>query len=256
MVLIGINSFIKDGIFVFTLTSNGYKYFTLNLVEHLKRVGVSWKLCIICADRDSQDFFSRQGIRTILAPTLISTGINISPFGTTNFQKLNRLKLDILAQCVSIPEIKYGVYMDGDIAVYSDFIPDVISRLANDKLIFQCDEQSRNDCSGTCINVCTGFIAWSHGSVSNTIFKVDANTLATWKKHPEDQIFINCRLREEGTPFKTFPRDLYPNGQFLSLHSGDSPLKRISKILHYNYTVGMDKQRRMRLNGDWLLPLI
>jgi hypothetical protein len=62
-------------------------------------------------------------------------------------------------------------------------------------------------------------------------------------------------MRDEGVAFQTLPRDLYPNGQFARLYSPGSPLKSVAKILHYNYIVGMDKQRRMKQNGDWLSVL-
>ena len=255
MSLSSIQPYIKDGTFVFTLTSNGYKLFTLNLIENLKRAGVTWKLCIVCADKESYTFFRGQSIPTVKAMTLVETGANISPFGTVHFQKLNRLKLDLLAQFTSYPEIRHGIYMDGDIAVYNDFVPDIVSRLEGGSLVLQCDEGGRADCSGTCINACTGFIGWSHG-ISSTIFKVgpDPESLALWRKHPEDQVFVNSRIRD--LSFKTLPRDLYPNGQFMRLYSPGSPLKLTGKILHYNYIVGMDKQRRMRANGDWLIPLL
>jgi hypothetical protein len=256
MLISNVKHFINNGTLVFTLTSNGYKYFTLNLVENLKRANISWKLCIICADKDSYQFFRRQTIPAILATTLIDgSGPNISPFGSRQFQRLNRLKLELLSSLVSFPEVVKGVYMDGDIAVYNDFLPDILSRLDEGGLYFQCDEGSRDPCSGdtNCVNVCTGLIAWSHG-VSPTLFSVP-NHPDLWKKQQEDQVFVNARLRDEGTAFKTLPRDLYPNGQFLRLYSPDSELKRVAKLLHYNYTVGMDKQRRMKQNGDWLSPL-
>ena len=259
MSLSTIKPYIQNDTFIFTLTNNGYKYFTLNLVETMKRANILWKLCIICADKDSHRFFRTQGIPAILATTLVDgTGSDIALFGTRNFQRLNRLKLDLLTSFVSMPEIKYGIYMDGDIAVYNDFVPDIRQRLetANPSIHFQCDEGSRNPCTGdsSCINVCTGFIAWSYG-ISPTLFRVSSE-LELWKRQPEDQVFVNAMLKKEGTPFKTLPRDLYPNGQFLRLYSADSGLKGVAKILHYNYTVGMDKQRRMRQNGDWLSPIM
>jgi len=256
MSLSSIQPYIKDGTFVFTLTSNGYKYFTLNLLEHLKKVGVPWKLCIVCADKAAYQFFRGQTIPAIQAVTLLpDTGPNISLFGTTNFQRLNRLKLDLLATFTSYPEIQHGIYMDGDIAVYKDFVPDIIERLgAGGSIYLQCDEGTREPCCGPpCTNACTGFIAWSHG-VSPSLFQVNTH-LALWREKPEDQVFVNARMRDEGLAFQTLPRDLYPNGAFARLYSPDSPLKSVAKILHYNYIVGMDKQRRMKVNGDWLSQL-
>lgn len=258
MSLSSIQPYIKDGTFVFTLTSNGYKYFTLNLLEHLKKAGVPWKLCVVCADKAAYQFFRGQTISVIQAVTLFpDTGPNISPFGTMNFQRLNRLKLDLLATFTSYPEIRHGIYMDGDIAVYNDFVPDILERLElGPALHIQCDEGHRESCSSessTCTNACTGFIAWSHG-LSPSLFQVN-KYLSLWRAQPEDQVFVNARIRDEGVAFQTLPRDLYPNGQFARLYSPDSPLKSVAKILHYNYLVGLDKQRRMKINGDWLSAL-
>ena len=254
MSLPGIQTFVKNGTLVFTLTSNGYKYYTMNLVEHLKRAKVPWRLCIICADKPSQQFLRGQGVTALLAPTILrDTGPEISRFGTTDFQRLNRLKLDLLHMFVLNPDIKHGIYMDGDIAVYNDFVPDMIERLSTSPLLLQCDELTRLDCSG-CPNACTGFIGWSHG-VSPSIFHVTPATFDIWRSRPEDQVFVNAMMQREAAPFKTLPRDLYPNGQFTRLYSPASPLKGIAKLLHYNFLVGPDKQRRMKANGDWLIPL-
>jgi len=256
MSLSAIKSYIKDGVFVFTLTNNGYKSFTMNLVETMKRAKIPWKLCIVCADRESHRFFQIQGISAILSTSFVEgTGPNIALFGSRNFQRLNRLKLDLLASFSANPEIQRGVYMDGDIAVYNDFLPDILERLdAGPALHIQCDQGNRDACSSEpCGNACTGFLAWSHG-LSPSLFRVSEHP-DLWKSHPEDQVFVNARLKAEGTVFKSLPRDLYPNGHFLRLYSPDSELKKLTKILHYNYAVGMDKQRRMKQNGDWLSVL-
>ena len=258
MSLSSLQPYIKDDTLVFTLTSNGYKYFTLNLVEHLKKAGVPWKLCIVCADKPSYQFFRMQTIPAIQAVNLLpDTGPNISPFGSRDFQRLNRLKLDLLSTFMSFPEVKQGIYLDGDIVVYNDFVPDIMSRLAISPLWFQCDEVGSGECLGLterCPNACTGFIAWSYG-VPQILFQVNAS-LDLWKKQPEDQVFVNAKLREEGIPFQTLPRDLYPNGQFIRRYSEGSVLKTTTKILHYNYTVGIDKHKRMRQNNDWLTILL
>ena len=245
-----------EGVLVFTLTNNGYKYFTLNLVEHLRRAAVPWKLCIICADASSYRFFQGQNVPCVKASSLLlETGAEISPFGTVNFQRLNRKKLDLLAEFLTNPAIKYGIYMDGDIAVYNDFVPDIIGRFAasTERLFLQCDEFGLADCSGCpCINGCTGFIAWSHG-LDPKIFRVTGETFDLWRRTPEDQVFVNEMLRRERVSWRTLPRTTYPNGQFINTYRAN-PHKRINTmLLHYNYTVGMDKQRKMKINGDWII---
>jgi hypothetical protein len=61
-------------------------------------------------------------------------------------------------------------------------------------------------------------------------------------------------MKTLGIPVATLPRDLYPNGAFASLFGEGSLRKRGTLLLHYNYIVGAAKQRKIKNNGDWLLP--
>lgn len=246
----------QDGGIVFTLTSNGYKLMTLNLVRHLQARKVPWKLCVVCTDAGSYRFLSGEGIPCVKATGLLPDSLPIiSPFGSKDFQALNKKKLECLFAFTSNPEVRYGVYMDGDIAVYSDFLPDIRGRLEDAPLYLQCDEQTRVDCSGNpCPNACSGFIAWKYG-VPPSIFSLSGPVAQqVWKDCPQDQVFINRMIHHYNMPFATLPRDLYPNGSFASLYGPDSTKKRVAHILHYNYLVGTSKQQKMKINGDWLLP--
>jgi hypothetical protein len=190
-------------------------------------------------------------------------GPEIMMFGTKNFQTLNKKKLELLADLSALPDVKYGIYMDGDICTYKDFMPDILERLdsvASVGLYMQCDEHSRVDCSGNvaanvCENPCSGFIAWKHGLVQPSIFEVKGDeAIQIWKEKPEDQVFIRKMVQRTGTPCLTLPRTLYPNGMFASLHTPGSPIKDVSLLLHYNYIVGNFKKKKMKTNGDWIIP--
>jgi hypothetical protein len=254
-----IDPFLVDGAFVFTLSSNGYKFLTLNLVMHLRALKVPWKLCIICADAPSFTFFRNEGIPCLRTTSALPDfGTEVSPIGSRNFQTLNSKKLELLAGFSANPAIRYGIYMDGDIVPYSDFLPDILQRLqapGAPSLYLQCDEQTRVGCTGTpsCPNGCTGFLAWSHG-IDSRIFSVGGKALKVWSAHPEDQVFVNTTMKTLGIPVITLPRDLYPNGAFASLFGEGSLRKRDAFLLHYNYIVGAAKQRKIKNNGDWLLP--
>jgi hypothetical protein len=77
--------------------------------------------------------------------------------------------------------------------------------------------------------------------------------MAIWRERPEDQVFVNSMLKQENIVWATLPRDLYPNGQFTSRFRADPTKKHTAMLLHYNYLVGMDKQRKMKAAGDWLI---
>lgn len=247
-----------EGAFVFTLSSNGYKFLTLNLAMHLQALKVPWKLCVICADSASMAFFRGQGVSCLrAATTLPDFGADVSPIGSKNFQALNLKKLELLAKFSSDPAIRYGIYMDGDIVPYSDFLPDILQRLqapAAPPIYLQCDERTRVDCSGNpgCENGCTGFIAWSHG-LDSRIFQVEQER-SLWRQHPEDQAYVNAMMGRMGMPVMTLPRNLYPNGSFASLFNEGSLRKRDAYLLHYNYLVGASKQKKIKNNGDWMPP--
>jgi hypothetical protein len=260
MVLGSITPFLTpDGAFVFTLTSNGYKYLTFNLVTLLRDAKVPWKLCVVCADLASYRFFRGENVPCLrVAEPLPDFGMEVSPFGTKNFNTLNLKKLELLRKFSSDPAIRYGVYMDGDIAAYADFLPDILQRLqapAAPPIYLQCDESTRVDCAGNpgCVNGCTGFLAWSHG-LDTRIFDTRGDALKVWKERPEDQVFVNRMMKELGMPVMTLPRLLYPNGSFVSMFGPGSLRKRSAFILHYNYIVGVAKRLKIKNNGDWTLP--
>lgn len=234
---------------VWTLTSHGYQFLTHNLYKMLQKCGVPWRLCIICADDASYQYMRREGIPAIKSEVqLPDFGFDISPFGSGNFQRLNLLKLLILDSLAKDERISSCIYMDGDIGVYRDFVPDIISRLVKDPLLFQCDEHKRTIVCGDydCPSPCTGFIAWSKG-FDGGIFAM--NDRAEWLKMPEDQVWVGKRLKALGLRYKTLDRSLYPNGAFVS----QEDIRNEAYILHYNYRFGKTKIADMKRFGDWLL---
>lgn len=269
------------GTLVCTLTSNGYKFYTLNLVRQLQEVlgpGRPWRLAVFSVDAAAATFLQREGIPCIRlqgAPAgLDAASVNPAAFGSRQFQLMNRRKLDMLAALAALEAVKQVIYMDGDIAVYRDFVPDMEARLAAapDTVLMQCDEKHRVDCSGNpCPWRCTGFIAWNCGGSSGAAMRDvlrlgGAEAEEVWRSCPEDQPFVNRRLAtamERGAPLSvmSLPRDLYPNGMFASVYGrkrlGDAAAGAAvatPMLLHYNYIVGDAKKGKMRANGDWLLP--
>lgn len=256
-----------DGELVFTLTSNGYKYMTMNLVRHLQAARVPWKLCIVCADMTSYRYFTEEGVPAIHLPDeqlVPDYGPQIIRFGFRLFQVMNKKKLDILAALAGRDDVKLGVYLDGDIAVYRDFLPDLRERFeagggpAPD-LLMQCDE-SKDRCTDViaCPYRCTGFLAWRKAAAATaavapiqTLFQVTPALNGVWLAKPDDQSFVNTRIGQVGDEIRvrTLPRNLYPNGVF----SAAGKLSEKPILLHYNYLVGDQKKGRMRENGDWLV---
>lgn len=240
-----ITGFLYNETLVWTLTTSGYKFFTLNLYKHLEKANVPWKLAIICADVPSYRFFIAESIPCLLYTKAQRDSLGKQlVFGSKPFQEINLVKLDILSQLAKSSIIKRCIYMDGDIVVKGDFLPDLSARLEEVPLLFQCDESEKGPCKMPCRNCCTGIIAWKHGH-DGGIFTM--NDKALWNSAPEDQRWVNTKL--QGVAYGTLPRDLYPNGIFVEQ---DLPYL----VLHYNHLVGNAKLIKMKKGGNWIIPYL
>jgi hypothetical protein len=191
------DQYIKDGLLAWTLTSNGYKYLTWNFVEHWRRSVKGQPICVLCADKPSYSFLTREGVPCVLVDDVVKDfGPEICPFGSRTFSVLNRLKLRLLNLFAREEAVQRCLYIDGDICVYKDICADIKVRLEETPLLFQCDE--KEDCLGVgCSNLCTGLVAWRHGA-DGGIFVVDDGY--KWAEKPEDQVWVNWKLRKLSIP--------------------------------------------------------
>ena len=232
-----------SGTLVWTLTTNGYKYLTLNLVRHLQRIKVSWRLMIVCADRASYRFFQTELIPCVLYPQKIPDTTSMLLFDSKPFQDINRVKLDILKHFANTPEIQNCIYLDGDIVVFRDFVPDIVERLQTTPLLFQCDDYDPTAFKG----ICSGFLAFQKGADRGCFALTDQ---PLWREQPEDQVYIAKTLEKRGISFALLPRNLYPNGVFVKNRPEEA------YILHYNHMVGNTKVIQMRATKQWIIAYL
>lgn len=243
---------------VFTVTSDGYKYFTWNLWKNIQTLGVPWKLTILCLDRESLDFFNR--IALVPAKPYFMDGPRgeyktPSLFGSSHFKRLNRMKLKALEEYSQKQELDTLIYIDSDIALFQDIVPLLQKELDTQPLLFQCDEkvEGRFDCSDAskCPNPCTGVIAMklSDREMLKKLFSLESET---WKTSLTDQDYIAGRLLSLSIPYGTLDRTTFPNGIFLA---GNRYETGTLALLHFNYILGMDKKRMMKNKGCWLLEV-
>lgn len=254
-----IDSFVTNKTLVFTVTSDGYKYYTWNLYKILQQVKVPWKLCILCLDRESFEFL--QKIAMIPCRPFYYTGQHIHHkdpvlFGSSAFKRLNRMKLKALEEFSQRTEIETLLFLDSDIAVFRDPLPYFQEQLLNHPLWFQCDEKLDGSflCSSiqSCTNPCTGVIVMGLNETTRPLFKnVYRIDDETWKGSVTDQDYIFKRLQATNTSYRTLDRNLIPNGIFLA---NDKFKDGNPYLLHFNYILGKDKKRFMKQKDCWLLP--
>ena len=252
-----IDSFLKDKTLVFTVTSDGYKFYTWNLYKMLQTLKVPWKLCILCLDRESNEFFQR--IAQIPSRLYLMPGdrvVHKDPvrFGTPSFKRMNRMKLKALQELSQRPEVDHLIFIDSDIAVFKDFVPTLVEQLKLDPLLFQCDESNSLECSNldACENPCTGVIAMELNEQTRPLFshlyKVESDS---WGAALTDQDYIANRMKYFKIAYKTLKRTDFPNGVFLTK---DRYKEGAPYLVHFNYIVGKTKQKFMIEKECWVLP--
>jgi hypothetical protein len=254
-----LDSFLTEKTLVFTVTSDGYKYYTWNLYKMLQTLKVPWKLCILCLDRESNDFFNR--IAQIPSRLYLMPGdrvVHKDPvrFGTPPFKRMNRMKIKALQELSQRGDIDRLLFIDSDIAVFKDFVPYFTDALQTDPLLFQCDESINGSfrCSNTsnCTNPCTGVIGMLLNSETRPkfkdLFKIQSET---WSVAMTDQDYIANRLKELQISYATLPRTEFPNGIFLA---NNKYRETDPYLVHFNYIVGKMKQRIMIEKECWTLP--
>jgi hypothetical protein len=254
-----IDPFVHDKTLVFTVTSDGYKYYTWNLYKMLQTLKLPWKLCILCLDKESNDFLNR--IAQIPSRLFTMPGDRIQHkepvrFGTTAFKRMNRMKLKALQELSQRPELETLIFMDSDIAVFKDFVPYLRESLQTNPLLFQCDENSSGsfECSdrNECKNPCTGVIAMALTEETRPklkdLYKVESES---WTKALTDQDYIANRLLQLTLPYATLLRGDFPNGIFLAK---DRYKETNPYLVHFNYIIGKTKQRFMIEKECWVLP--
>ena len=243
--------FVKDGKIAWTMTTSGYKFYTLNLIKSLKEVAnVPWTLCIICCDSESFRFFRLEGYECLLYRGSNYKGqVAAAAFGTEDFAVLNRIKIDLLLWFASCKEIRDTMYLDGDIVVRRDPWPVLEGSFVNSNtLLFQCDCHSMSE--HECGNACTGFIVERKGDLSTTqLYEFDEKDWILADK--QDQPYVGNRLKKFGIPYTILSRRLFGNGAW---QKGMTWKQDDWVLLHYNHRIGMGKKIAMKKDQHWRIP--
>ncbi len=254
-----LDPFLTEKTLVFTVTSDGYKYYTWNLYKMLQMLKVPWKLCILCLDRESKDFFDR--IAQIPSRLYLMPGERVMHkepvrFATPPFKRMNRMKIKALQELSQRGDIERLIFIDSDIAVFKDFVPYFTDALQTEPLLFQCDENidGSHRCSNinACTNPCTGVIGMLLNSETRPkfkdLYKIEAEP---WGSAMTDQDYIANRLKQLSLSYATLSRTEFPNGIFLAnnKYKEGNPY-----LVHFNYIVGKAKQAKMIEKECWVLP--
>jgi hypothetical protein len=247
---------------VVTISNQGYIPFMENLRESIRRSGIEWQLIVLCMDAQTASYCSEKNIPHLLCPTTVSQEfINWKDHSKETVNGVLLQKLDCLLYFMNTQgHTKEFIYIDGDIAVFKDFVPYVIEYSRNYDMVFQCDEWNTiPDCNHrypgrVCGYACTGFMYLKNIERVRTILNYHQHMQSEYVKSFHDQEYLNIMLKHPAAVsvfrsigWNTFPRNTIPNGSYRDSFTTDAYL------LHYNFLIGSSKKEEMKKRGHWFI---
>lgn len=249
-----IRNYVKDSRLIWTMTTNGYKFYTWNLYTWCASIGI--KLCIVCADTESSLFFRREGIPCVLlTDSKQSKQLGVSVFGSADFARWNKVKLSLLHSFTIFAKdigLRQSLFLDGDIVMKENPWPvlQACFDATSATLLFQCDCFDVEIEDHICTSACTGVIACNHEQEVDAVKWLYSFESSEWTAaEQQDQPYIQRRLEKPDAPRAgILPRREFGNGTWQK----SGKWKDGSWILlHYNYRVGDTKKSAMRADGHW-----
>ncbi len=227
-----------------TFTTYGYKDLTLNLIKSIKENKINLDLEIFALDNDAGDFFKKhsQQVRTTDNQSMDELS-RLLPYGSEKFAEVMMQKLNIIH--TSLTENEFILYLDGDIVIKRDISNYLMKNIKGNEILFQNDLRPSKP---NLINVCAGFMFIRSNKKTIDFFNpknIPVKKILKYKTH--DQTYINKNRNK--FKHKILPLDLFPNGpHYYSYKKKLNPL-----IIHFNYLDSIEKESKMKENGEWYI---
>ncbi len=227
---------------IITLTNNGYKNLTENLLISMKKIGLLHSIKIYCLDKDSFEYFKTKYVYNDieLISNVESTYSNWIEYKAPQSKDEPGKKLWAEVTKYKIIAINYElvkgndvVFIDGDIVINEPFIEYLYNNINDDDILIQSDNADKGgkDC------MCTGFFLMK--SNSKTISCTDINNI-DMNNFPNDQQYLRWAAFKYDLKYNYLNLDLYPNGKYYRTYLPNS------NIIHFNYDSGLAKINRMK----------
>ncbi len=235
---------------ILIITNKGFLNFTHNFIQNVKNLELKYNIIIACLDEECYENLISLKLDSNfeLIKYFDETLKDFKSWGTLDYKKLVFKKLDIYYDILNIYPNKDIIYIDLDIYLFSDPIPQLINYIENKPnydIYFQCDEENKQ-----CVKckACSGFMYIKNNENTKKIFN--------WKSICSEEEAYNFtgnqqylyKYMDKIVNWTTLSRNLYPNGIFVE----DIPKDAL--ILHYNFIEGEgEKMIKMFKNGHWLI---
>jgi len=230
-----------------TLTNNGYRELTHNLLKSMKNLGIEKQLKIYCVDDECYNFFKNlYSDNTVINLNISDSRLyNWIPYRASQNPDIEGKKLwstiTFLKIVVMIKELEkndHFLFVDSDVVFLKDPLKEINKYVDNNTdLIIQNDECDDNDDT----KWCTGFF-WMKSTPKNIKILKSANPY----NFRNDQQFI--RSNRPNLKFKVLKLDNYPNGKYYVSNKPKNPF-----IIHFNHYTGEMKKIKMKICNKWFL---
>ena len=252
---IGWKLFFPDNIFlnklkIITLTNDGYKDLTDNLMISMKKIGLEKMLKIYCIGKDSYNYFKdkyyfNEVVQIDTNQDFLNNWVEYKAAQHTDVEgKLQWATITSYKIYAINNELRLGnntIFIDGDIVFEKNPFNYMLNCLdADTELLIQNDHQENTN-----PNMCTGFF-WMKSN-ENTINITNFDTISkNINSFQNDQQYIRRFARQIN--HKYLKLELFPNGKYFRDKKPIGPY-----IIHFNYDVSEHKIKRMKQFNKWYL---
>ena len=242
-----------------TLINFGYIRFTKNFLASIKHNKVNLHLIVYCLDNESMKALENEPLVTCLDARVFVKGQmnkSLTTWNTSDYKRIVFAKLDAIRYTMEKYVNSTVAYIDTDIFIFKDPTPMIMKAFQDNPsaiIISQCDE-AHLKCSNPmkCPNLCSGVIAFRQSPITNSLVQYTEKDITL---HLTDQHFLTAILQKTNTPYYTIDKNIFLNGAYPRVKELNCKpiLPQEAVLLHYNYMIGMEKEKNMKKNGMWLI---
>lgn len=228
---------IYNDLTLITLTTNGYKHFTLNALESMHRMNVKLNTKVYALDDLCKDDFKKY------TDNFVSLNVDFSGMASYKDKNWSLVTLNKLKAIYDELHLsKYVLFFDGDIAFENIFfLTDTYEKITAEEnkdvdMFCQIEYYIHQK------DYCTGFMIIKSSEKTKNFF--NPQSYLNNGKYNNDQDYVNSN--KNGINIKRLPIENYPNGKW---HKEKKP--KFPYMIHFNFAKGNDKMERMKKSKKW-----
>lgn len=242
-----------------TLINYGYINYTKNFLKSMEKSKSTFKLIVFCIDTQTyEELKNCDNCICLHTDFLYDRGLasDFKVWEEKDYKKIVFAKLDVILYTLKNTYdmgIEAVGYIDTDIVLFSDPTIIMLEAMNQNKdinIFSQCDEGGKT-CSNKidCQNICSGVIVFRNNKSLYHIFEYTSEDI---NKFCTDQHFLTSNLKKLNIICLTIDKNIFLNGSYFHInHSNIFPDSAC--LIHFNYMVGNQKQRKMIEQNVWYI---